>query len=86
MFPNYIVFMRCQQIAAVQNAIVEPTTAKLTVQRDALHARIAKFVEAAAASSVNIICFQEAWSMLTTTINQSYLKIGVSKSILVFLF
>lgn len=49
-------------MGAVQNAIAVATTEKITVQRDALYAKIVKFVEAAAASNVNIICFQEAWS------------------------
>lgn len=53
---------RIVRIAAVQNAIVEPTTEKVSVQRDALHAKISKIIQAAAASDVNIICLQEAWS------------------------
>lgn len=53
---------RIVRIAAVQNSIVEPTTEKVSVQRDALHAKISNIIRAAAASNVNIICLQEAWS------------------------
>lgn len=54
---------RIVRIGAVQNAIVAPTNEKISVQRDLLHARIEQFVKAAAHSNVNIICFQEAWTM-----------------------
>lgn len=50
------------QVAAVQNSIVRPTTDKISDQRDAIFAKITEIVKAAAASNVNIICFQEAWS------------------------
>lgn len=50
------------QIAAVQHSIVKPTTEKICVQRDAIVEKVTKIVEAAAASGVNVICFQEAWS------------------------
>lgn len=53
---------RIVRIAAVQHAIVEPTTEKVNIQRDALHAKIGKIIQAAAASNVNIVCLQEAWS------------------------
>ncbi len=53
---------RIVRIAAVQNSIVEPTTRKINVQRDALHMKISKIIQAAAASKVNVICLQEAWS------------------------
>lgn len=52
------------QVAAVQNSIVKPTTDSITVQRDAIHGKIQEIVKAAAASNVNVICFQEAWSKL----------------------
>lgn len=51
-----------KQVAAVQNSIVRPTTDPINVQRDAIHGKIEKIVNSAAASNVNIICFQEAWS------------------------
>lgn len=46
----------------MQHSIVLPTTEKIGAQRDAIVEKITKIVEAAAASNVNIICFQEAWS------------------------
>lgn len=55
---------RIVRVAAVQNSIVKLTTDKIAIQRDALHAKIGEIVKAAAASNVNIICFQEAWSKL----------------------
>lgn len=54
---------RIVRVAAVQNRIVAPTTEPIHVQRDALHARIATIVKAAAASDVNILCLQELWTM-----------------------
>lgn len=51
-----------KQVAAVQNSIVRPTTDPINVQRDAIHIKIQNMIEAAAASNVNIICLQEAWS------------------------
>lgn len=50
------------QVAAVQHSIVKPTTDKIQVQRDAIFEKIAEIVRAAAASDVNILCLQEAWS------------------------
>ncbi|KAJ6640019.1 Beta-ureidopropionase [Pseudolycoriella hygida] len=54
---------RIVRIAAVQNSIVKPTTETVAVQRDALHEKISKIIQAAAASNVNILCLQEAWTM-----------------------
>lgn len=48
----------------MQHAIVKPTTDKIQVQRDAILEKIERIVEAAAASDVNILCLQEAWSEL----------------------
>lgn len=53
------------QVAAVQHSIVKPTTDKLTDQRDAIFEKVTKLIQAAAASNVNIICFQEAWSKVS---------------------
>lgn len=53
---------RIVRIAAIQHSIVEPTTEKISVQRDALHVKVGSIIKAAAASNVNIICLQEAWS------------------------
>lgn len=55
------------RVAAVQHSIVLPTTAKREAQLDALLVKIEKFIQAAAASNVNIICFPEAWSESTKT-------------------
>lgn len=49
-------------MAAVQNSIVLPTTEKVGAQRDAIHKKIEKIIKAAAASNVNVLCMQEAWS------------------------
>lgn len=49
-------------MAAVQHSIVKSTTDKISVQRDAILEKVSKIIEAAAASKVNIICFQEAFS------------------------
>ncbi|XP_031622262.1 beta-ureidopropionase [Contarinia nasturtii] len=54
---------RIVRVAAVQHSIVLSTTEKIGAQRDAIVEKITKIVEAAAASNVNIICFQEAWTM-----------------------
>lgn len=53
---------RMVRVAAVQNSIVAATTEPVHVQRDAMHARITTFIQAAAASDVNILCLQELWS------------------------
>lgn len=53
---------RIVRVAAIQHSIVKPTTDKISVQRDAIIEKVTKIVEAAAASGVNVLCFQEAWS------------------------
>ncbi|KAK6191513.1 hypothetical protein SNE40_003180 [Patella caerulea] len=54
---------RIVRVGAIQNKIVEPTTAPITVQREALEKRISEIIEVAAECGVNIICLQEAWNM-----------------------
>ncbi|KAG8182531.1 hypothetical protein JTE90_002065 [Oedothorax gibbosus] len=54
---------RMVRVGLVQNAIVEETGAPVGRQRDALHKRIREIVEIAAQCGVNVICFQEAWTM-----------------------
>ncbi|KAI6194194.1 Beta-ureidopropionase [Aphelenchoides besseyi] len=54
---------RVVRVAAIQNSIVEPTTEPVDVQRNAIHQRVAKMIEAAAEAKANIICLQEAWTM-----------------------
>jgi len=54
---------RIVRVAVIQNAIVEPTDSPISKQRDAIHSRIREIVEIAAKCKVNVICFQEAWTM-----------------------
>ncbi|PAV76974.1 hypothetical protein WR25_20886 [Diploscapter pachys] len=54
---------RIVRIAAIQNQIVQPTTAPVAEQRDALHKRIGEIIDAAALVGVNVVCLQEAWTM-----------------------
>lgn len=53
---------RIVRVAALQNAVLTPTTEPIGVQREALYERITNMIEAAALSNVNVICMQEAWS------------------------
>ena len=50
------------RVGIVQNAIVEPTTAPVSQQREAIHNRMREIIEIAALCKVNVMCFQEAWS------------------------
>ena len=54
---------RIVRVAAIQNKIVLPTSSSILEQRNALHERAKIFIEAAANNDVNILCFQEAWTM-----------------------
>ncbi|XP_037089937.1 beta-ureidopropionase-like [Pollicipes pollicipes] len=54
---------RVVRVGLIQNQIVLPTTAPVTAQREALWARVAQMVKAAAQCGVNVVCFQEAWTM-----------------------
>ncbi|XP_042875074.1 beta-ureidopropionase-like [Penaeus japonicus] len=54
---------RIVRVGVIQNAIIKETTDPIAEQRAALHARISRMTEAAALCGVNIICFQEAWTM-----------------------
>lgn len=51
------------RVGLVQNKIVLPTDSPVSDQIAALHKRIGDIVEVAAMCGVNIICFQEAWTM-----------------------
>ena len=53
---------RIVRVAVIQNSLVLPTTAPIQDQRAALHDKITKYIEHAAACGVNIICMQELWS------------------------
>lgn len=54
---------RIVNIGLIQNAIPLPTNAPVLEQIEAIHNRIGLMVEAAASMNVNIVCFQEAWTM-----------------------
>uniref|UniRef100_A0A1I7XUS5 Beta-ureidopropionase n=1 Tax=Heterorhabditis bacteriophora TaxID=37862 RepID=A0A1I7XUS5_HETBA len=49
------------RVAAIQSAIVLPTTAPIKEQRDAIHRRVGIMIEASAIAGANIVCLQEAW-------------------------
>ena len=53
---------RIVKIAAVQNSIAAPTTDPIHKQRDAIHSKVGKIIDAAGADGVNVLCLQEAWS------------------------
>ncbi|XP_074966634.1 beta-ureidopropionase isoform X3 [Phalacrocorax aristotelis] len=61
---------RIVRVGLIQNKIPLPTDTAVAAQPDtsrnqvaALHKRIGEIVEVAAISGVNIVCFQEAWTM-----------------------
>ncbi|KAH9396562.1 Beta-ureidopropionase [Tyrophagus putrescentiae] len=54
---------RIVRVGIIQNAIVRPTTDPVEEQRRAIHHRVAEILEVAAKAGVNVICFQEAWTM-----------------------
>ncbi|XP_034237193.1 beta-ureidopropionase [Thrips palmi] len=61
--PEQLRAPRIVRVGLIQNKIVIPTDRPLKEQRDALHQHISTIVKAAAESQVNIVCFQEAWTM-----------------------
>uniref|UniRef100_A0A8C7K8A7 Beta-ureidopropionase n=1 Tax=Oncorhynchus kisutch TaxID=8019 RepID=A0A8C7K8A7_ONCKI len=54
---------RTVRVGLIQNRIVLPTDAPVLDQITALHKRIGEMVDVAAMCGVNIVCFQEAWTM-----------------------
>ncbi|XP_055539167.1 beta-ureidopropionase [Wyeomyia smithii] len=54
---------RVVRVGLIQNSVDIPTTAPIHVQRDALHEKVSNILKVAASAGVNIICFQEAWTM-----------------------
>ncbi|CAH2295421.1 beta-ureidopropionase isoform X1 [Pelobates cultripes] len=54
---------RIVRVGLIQNKIQTATTEPVVEQIYALHKRIATMVEAASTCGVNIVCFQEAWTM-----------------------
>lgn len=53
---------RIVKVGAVQNSIAASTTDPISIQRNKLHEKIGKIIDAAGADNVNILCLQEAWS------------------------
>ncbi|KAM8866668.1 beta-ureidopropionase [Synchiropus picturatus] len=51
------------RVGLIQNHIVLPTDRPVLDQVAAMHGRIAEMVEVAAMCGVNIVCFQETWTM-----------------------
>jgi len=51
------------KVGLIQNKIVKGTDEDVTVQRDALFARVGEMISVAAECGVNIVCLQEAWTM-----------------------
>jgi len=51
------------RVGLVQHRIVLPTDAPILDQINAMHSRIGEIVEVAAMCGVNIVCFQETWTM-----------------------
>nr|XP_002199912.3 beta-ureidopropionase [Taeniopygia guttata] len=54
---------RIVRVGLIQNEIPLPTDTAVAVQVAALHRRIEEIVGVAAMCGVNIVCFQEAWTM-----------------------
>ncbi|XP_012516447.1 PREDICTED: beta-ureidopropionase isoform X2 [Propithecus coquereli] len=54
---------RIVRVGLVQNRVPLPTDAPVAEQVAALHKRIEAIVEVAAVCGVNVICFQEVWTM-----------------------
>lgn len=54
---------RVTRIGLIQNAIALPTTAPFADQRAAIHAKVGRLAEVAAAAGVQVLCLQEAWPM-----------------------
>ncbi|KAG8455850.1 hypothetical protein GDO86_001880 [Hymenochirus boettgeri] len=54
---------RIVRVGLIQNKIQLPTSAPVTEQISSLHKHISDIVEVAAMCGVNIVCFQEAWTM-----------------------
>ncbi|KAI4792849.1 hypothetical protein KUCAC02_033110 [Chaenocephalus aceratus] len=54
---------RRTRVGLIQNQIVLPTDAPILDQIAAMHSRVGEVVEVAAMCGVNIVCFQETWTM-----------------------
>ncbi|VDM81536.1 unnamed protein product [Strongylus vulgaris] len=51
------------RVACIQNSIVLPTTAPIEEQKKAIHMKVARMIDAAAAAGTNILCLQETFMM-----------------------
>ncbi|VDL89104.1 unnamed protein product [Schistocephalus solidus] len=54
---------RLVRIGAIQHIMPLPPTAKVQDQISAVHKKIGDLIDAAAQCGVNVLCFQEAWTM-----------------------
>ncbi|KAB7501264.1 Beta-ureidopropionase [Armadillidium nasatum] len=54
---------RIVKVGLIQNQIVLATTEPIENQRTAIHSRVTEMVEVAFMCGVNIVCFQEVWTM-----------------------
>ncbi|XP_026884963.1 beta-ureidopropionase isoform X2 [Electrophorus electricus] len=61
--PEQLRTPRIVRVGLIQNKIILPTDAPVLNQITALHKRVSEIVEVAAFCGVNIVCFQEAWTM-----------------------
>uniref|UniRef100_A0A8D0L9I3 Beta-ureidopropionase n=1 Tax=Sphenodon punctatus TaxID=8508 RepID=A0A8D0L9I3_SPHPU len=61
--PEQLRHPRVVRVGLIQNKIPLPTDALVAEQVAALHKRIEEIVEVAAMCGVNVVCFQEAWTM-----------------------
>ena len=65
---------RIVRVGLIQNQIVLPTNAAVGDQRAAIWNRVSQIAESAAASGVNILCLQEAWSKF----DHKYLRLSMN--------
>lgn len=79
---------RVVRIAGIQSKTPLPTTASLKDQRDAIHNKIAKIIEAAHHCGVNIVCMQELWRKYCFYISSilSYITLGLEYLNFCYLF
>ncbi|XP_045596026.2 beta-ureidopropionase [Procambarus clarkii] len=61
--PEELTQPRIVRVGVIQNSIVAETSAPVSAQRAALHQKITRMTEAAAHCGVNVLCYQEAWTM-----------------------
>lgn len=69
---------RVVRVAAIQNSIVLPTDAPIDEQRRAIHARVGRLIEMAAAAGAQIVCMQVKSCLLDMTSNLILRSVGLS--------